>query len=412
MLAANPYRPGAGHQPPYLAGRHKEREAFSKLLDESVITKNLIITGLRGVGKTVLLESLKPVAREKKWLWTSVDLSESASVSEESLARRIIADIAIVTSEISIPLEQKQSIGFTGDEETTQQKLNFHFLVDYYSILPGLVSDKLIALFFFVWTILEQHSVKGVVFAYDEAQTMSDRAESNQFPLSTLLVIFQSIQRKNIPFLLVLTGLPTLQTKLIEARTYSERMFTTLTLGSLTPEESREAIVTPLTQLQPKALPLPEQTPLVFSEKSIETIILTSGGYPYFIQFICKEAYDALSQKIIDGVAVSVPIEAIVTKLDEDFFAARWLKATDRQQDLLKLIANLDKSEFTPKDILESVHSKTRPFKQAAQVIKMLGDLTESGLIYKNKRGVYSFAVPMLGDYIRRNYCNNKTLAS
>ena len=83
---ANPFRPGAGHMPPYLAGRETEKAEFAKLLEQDVILENLVLTGLRGVGKTVLLEIFKPMAIQKGWLWIGADLSESASVTETNLS--------------------------------------------------------------------------------------------------------------------------------------------------------------------------------------------------------------------------------------------------------------------------------------------------------------------------------------
>src|SRR5438477_7072451 len=85
----NPFRPGAGHMPPYLAGRTVEEDEFKKLLQQTVILKNLVLTGLRGVGKTVLLESFRPIASQNGWLWAGTDLSESSSVTEHTIAARI-----------------------------------------------------------------------------------------------------------------------------------------------------------------------------------------------------------------------------------------------------------------------------------------------------------------------------------
>ena len=82
----NPYRPGAGHMPPHLAGRQREYEEFDRLLTQDEILENMVLTGLRGVGKTVLLETFKPRAMQQGWLWASADLSESASISETALA--------------------------------------------------------------------------------------------------------------------------------------------------------------------------------------------------------------------------------------------------------------------------------------------------------------------------------------
>ena len=87
-LFKNPYRPGAGHIPPHLAGRQRECEEFDRLLQQDTILENMVLTGLRGVGKTVLLETLKPLAIQRGWLWAGTDLSQTASVSEGNLALR------------------------------------------------------------------------------------------------------------------------------------------------------------------------------------------------------------------------------------------------------------------------------------------------------------------------------------
>src|SRR5258708_40276243 len=96
----NPFRPGAGHMPPYLAGRHAETEEFRRLLEQDTVLKNLILTGLRGLGKTVLLETFKPMAMSEGWLWAGTDLSESTSISEENMATRLLTDLAVATNSI------------------------------------------------------------------------------------------------------------------------------------------------------------------------------------------------------------------------------------------------------------------------------------------------------------------------
>src|SRR5437667_9211064 len=90
----NPFKPGAGHMPPYLAGREKETEEFLRLLSQDVVLENLVLTGLRGVGKTVLLDTFKPLAIKEGWLWVGTDLSESTSISEERLSIRLMTDLA------------------------------------------------------------------------------------------------------------------------------------------------------------------------------------------------------------------------------------------------------------------------------------------------------------------------------
>jgi len=124
----NPFRPGAGHVPPYLAGRTSEQDEFRRLLRQKIILENLVLTGLRGVGKTVLLETFKPIAQQNGWLWVGTDLSESASVSEERLATRLLADIAPLASGIEIGAQTKKSIGFHGTEKTIKQYIDYNFL--------------------------------------------------------------------------------------------------------------------------------------------------------------------------------------------------------------------------------------------------------------------------------------------
>ena len=113
----NPFRPGAGHPPPFLAGRDAERGRFEQLLKQEVILENLVLTGLRGVGKTVLLDTFKPLATRAGWLWTSTDLSESASVSESTLAIRILTDLSLLTSNLVFAEAERRQIGFAAPAE-------------------------------------------------------------------------------------------------------------------------------------------------------------------------------------------------------------------------------------------------------------------------------------------------------
>lgn len=392
----NPFKPGAGHAPPYLAGREHETVEFRKLLKQTVILENLVLTGLRGVGKTVLLDTFKPIAIQEGWRWTSTDLSESASISEDSIATRLITDLALLASGIVISQKASVTIGFTSSIELVNQTLNYHVLRYIYDNTPGLVSDKLKHVLEFVWQLLKSEGSKGIILAYDEAQNLSDQAAKDQYPLSILLDVFQSIQKKEVPFMLVLTGLPTLFPKLVEARTFSERMFHVLTLTRLNRDASHEAILKPIQD---------SKCPVTFTEPTVEGIINLSNGYPYFIQFICRELFDVFIQKMAAGEEyLSSSWEDILRKLDGDFFAGRWSRATDRQRELLRVISELDNcdEEFTVQEIVDK--SKALPTKSfsGSHVNQMLLKLSEAGLVYKNRFGKYSFAVPLLGKFIKR----------
>ena len=394
----NPFRPGAGHMPPYLAGRQKESQEFAKLLEQDVILKNLVLTGLRGLGKTVLLETFKPMAIKSGWLWAGTDLSESTSISEENLATRLLTDLSVVVSSFVIGKKERTKVGFTQQPEQVTIALNYPSLRAMYDSIPGLVLDKLKGVLETVWPYIEASGRKGIIFAYDEAQNLSDHAKKEQYPLSLLLDLFQSLQRKGYRFMLALVGLPTLFPKLVEARTFSERMFTIVFLGPLNEMETAEAIRKPIEDSG--------DCPISFDPKSVKTIWKVVRGYPYFVQYVCREVFDIWIQAAEAKKELpTIPVGEIVAKLDSDFFAGRWAKATDRQRELLGVIAELPNAsaEFTVQEIVEApVNKEAKRSFSSSHVNQMLVSLAEAGLIYKNRYSKYSFAVPLLGDFIRR----------
>lgn len=397
----NPFTTGPGQTPPYLAGRTSEQDRFRELLRQTPIMKNAIVTGLRGIGKTVLLESFKNLATAEGWLWVGTDWSESASVSEDTLATRVLADLALRTSMLVVHESRQLEIGFRGDERTIRRALDFDILMTRYKSTPGLAADKLKAVIEFAWGLVSTapssgKTPPGMVFAYDEAQTLADHAEKEQYPMSVLIETFQSLQRKGLPVMLVLTGLPTLLVRLSEARTYTERMFEVMTLGPLSDQESRDAIVKPT--LKPGC-------PLRFADEAVATVVKMSAGYPYFIQFIGREIYEAWLSKLGTGSIPTVPAKEILRKLDNNFFYARWNRATDRQKELLTIIATLPNcnDEFSVNDVVTASRTldPKKRFKPSNANI-MLAALVDHELVYKRSFGRYSLAVPLLSQFILR----------
>lgn len=396
-LFANPFRPGAGHMPPYLAGRVAEQEQFRKLLRQDVITENLILTGLRGVGKTVLLAHLKPIAQQAGWLWTGDDFSEQSSLTDDRIATRIITDLSVMLSQIFIKTQSEMPLGFVGAPVTKKRPLGHKDLEAIYNDAPGFVSDKLKALLREVGKMVNAANIKGIVFAYDEAQNLADHAEKDQFPLSLLLEVFQSVQKSpgGLPFLLVLTGLPTLFPKLTAARTYSERMFHTMFLDRLSDDEARDAITKPIEE---------DKCPVHFTDLAVSRIIDMAGGYPFFIQFICKEVFDVYLAQVGAGQTPNIPESEIMNKLDQNFFSARWDLISDPQRMFLRVVAQMNncEDEFTSHDIVTASKEVLDKQYSSSSVVQYLNRLASAGLVYKNRRGKYQLAVPLLSRYIKR----------
>jgi hypothetical protein len=383
--------------PPYLAGRSDEQEQFRKMLNQIVITDNLIITGLRGVGKSVLLESLKPIARTGRWLWVGDDFTESKSLSEERVADSIVNDLSLALAPIFVETQLAMPVGFGSAHAELKKPLDYTDLRRLYDSTPGLPADKLKSVLRYVGSLISKTPLNGVIFAYDEAQNMGDRAQDNEYPLSMLLDVFQSIQRSpgGLPFMLVLTGLPTLFPKLNATRTYTERMFDIALLERLDPDSSREAITRPISDTG---------CPFGFHPNMVNQIIQMSGGYPFFIQFICKEYFDAWITRGRAGADLAVPEEEILRKLDQRFFSARWDNASDRQREFMTVVAHLPHSqgEFKVQDVVDqSKLMLEKPF-NTSNAQMMLQTLIENDFIFRNRRGRYSFAVPLLDRFILR----------
>ena len=195
--------------------------------------------------------------------------------------------------------------------------------------------------------------------------------------------------------MLALAGLPILFSKLVDARTFAERMFHVLFLDRLDEAASRDAIVKPIQVAK---------CPVKLSEDYIVQIVKESAGYPYFIQFICREVFDSVIQLLSDRSQQLASMEGIVRKLDNDFFAGRWSRVTDRQREMLRVIANLPNSseEFSVSEIVEKSKELLEKSFSSSHANQMLGALSKSGLVYKNRHGKYSFAVPLLDQYILR----------
>lgn len=171
-------------------------------------------------------------------------------------------------------------------------------------------------------------------------------------------------------------------------------MFRVVSLESLNKDETRQAILKPIES---------EECPVMLDDASVNRIYEMSGGYPYFIQFICREVYNAFIQRQADSLQLSVPVKEIQNKLDNDFFSGRWQRATDRQRDLLTAVAHTMEDEFSIQQIVESSNQcLEKPFSNSSQVSQILVALAEQGLVFKNRHGRYSLAVPMFDEFIRR----------
>jgi len=394
----NPYRPGAGHMPPVLGGREQERRHFRQLLQQSLITENVLVTGLRGFGKTVLVEEYKRIAQAENWLWVGNDLSETSTLTEERLCVRILADIAEVLN--TAMLDERATQYFNAAlkpdrslDGRASHRMYFETLKRYFDTIPGHAADKMHATIATVLSVVEHSPFKGLVLAYDEAQCLHDHAQNDEFPLSVLVETVSNLQKKAgaAPCVLVLSGLPAIFDALTNTRTYTERMFHVLELDRLSRADTDCALREPLNSFMP---------PLYASDDLLNKVVDLAGGYPYLIQFFGRELFEKM---VTNGGFIETsafPDEGVLRRLDAGLFASRWNKTTDKQRHFLGLIASRpigQSQDFTARELAEL----SRGSYASAQATQLLTALCDRGLIYRSRRGHYAFTVPMSEVMIR-----------
>lgn len=397
-LIPNPFRPGAGQLPPVLAGRTMEERHFRSILQQRVVSQNILVTGLRGYGKTVLLSHIKKLSQKQNWLWVGNDLSESSSLTEDRLALRIITDIAETIGGI---VSRQNDAAFSSsilddlDEDPQENLLECHegrifeLLKRHYERAPGLPSDKLKAVLLRCSSLASKAGASGIILAYDEAQCLTDHARRNEFPMSMLIETISALQKRDgvCPFLLVLSGLPQVFSALIETRTYTERMFHVISLDRLSRRDTYRALYEPLSEHIP---------PLQVTDDLLDKVITVSGGYPYLVQFLGKELVDGM---LANGGMLhpeQFPSSEVIGRLESGMFAARWNRLSDKQREFLGILATRDtkrSNEFSAKDA-QRLARGNKSF-STSYANQMMQALCEKGMLYRVRHGRYAFTVPL-----------------
>ena len=176
---------------------------FDRFLQQDTVLTNVVFNTSKDIGSTDPVDKFHHMATIRGWAWIGSTLSETVSLTEHGFALQILKDLS----------------AFTSNEPNgpDHDRLN-----DIYSSTPGLTADRIKAV---LGAVAEYLPGQKIVFAYDEVQNLSENAAKNQFPLAVLLDVFQAIQRQDLPYMLVLSGHSDLFFKMVETRTYAERMF-------------------------------------------------------------------------------------------------------------------------------------------------------------------------------------------
>lgn len=386
----NPYRPGAAVPPLFLAGRSSETARFRRVLEGSPeLPANIRLTGLRGVGKTVLLKEFERIADEElEWLTNRVQI-EPRHNREQDISRLLadLADLAALKASRAARLRRRAKEAVAA----ARSALRVTYEDVEFSLAPGVgeKQEPLLKALYDATKMAVEQGHTGYLVMLDEAQVLRDeRARDGEHPVSLVIAAFNGMQELGLPLALVLCGLPTLRANLLNARTYSERMFRGEEIGSLEGEAAVDAFVRPL-----------DETGVTASESLVTRVVEEVKGYPYFIQFWGAELWEAARiarTRVFDNALLDEIEQDIYDQLDGDFYERRVEALTPSEQDLLISTADCPYPPLRTADI----HSRSA--KREGNVNVLMGRLADQGVIYRVQKGIYRYTAPGFHDFLLR----------
>ena len=383
----NPFRPGNGIEPPYLAGRTPILKEFEESLEEfeGGLPRNMIIFGLRGTGKTVIMKHFGPIAKNKGWLAVSREFNRRFC-DETQFAEAIVNDVISKVSEISLTKRlQKQGKRFFDLAKPEEIGVKGITYKPFYKEQKELLDDYLKNMLIDNWNAIKKSKAKGLVFLYDEFHTVKDGSSTENYPLASLLGALSHAQREGCRYYLAVSGLPNLTTNLKDAKTYTERMFTYKEISNLPEAEGEKAIRIPIKKLG-----------YSFEEKLIKQIVKETKGYPYFLQFYCYFLVKNRGSKRITLADYESIRNKLLEELDISFYQDRFQKATPGEQAILEAMARISGEEVSPTEILKILKI------DKAMVFIYLKNLIDKNLVYRSGRGKYSFTIPLFKEFLLR----------
>lgn len=385
---SNPYQPGAGLRPPELAGREVELQDFDTLLGRAEAhrqSQSIVLTGLRGVGKTVLLNEFANRARRRGWIVVQLEARREDETGNTlfrgRLAQALNTSLREVTGSWGIGERFRDALGvFRSFSLSAGPFASIGIEVEPRSGVAdsGDLSIDLAELARHLALAADERDV-GVVVLIDEMQDV-DLAD-----LGALCGANHEAGQRGLPFYVAGAGLPSLPGRLSEARSYAERLFTYRVAGPLTNAAASDAVVLPASHEH-----------VMWDDTAVEVVIRSSKGYPYFIQEFAKAAWNRASDARITLDDAEYGVRTGLQLLDAGFFQSRWTRATPAERSYLSAMA-LDRGLPS-----SSTEIATRIGKKPTSVGPMRANLIYKGLVFAPEHGLIAFTVPGMAEFIER----------
>ena len=380
----NPYSPGAGTRPPALVGRDREIEAMDTALQRLLAGRDgrsQLLTGLRGVGKTVLLNEFEQLALARGFFHEHIEVSEDAALP---------GALAGAFRRILLSMDARRRIGERARRALGVLKAFSLRLPDGPELnidveaIPGPADsgnlpDDLAGLFVELGQVARDHDT-GVLVTLDEVQYL---------PLDILSALVVGLHRSaqlRLPITVAGAGLPTLASLTGVAKSYAERMFTFPIIGSLWPDQATEALDTPA-----------RDEGVVWEDAALARVLEVSKCYPYFLQAFGKEAWDAADgpdRITVEEVERSLPVA--IAELDDGFFRVRLGRANDSERSYLRAMAELGPGPVRSSEVAKLLGKTTNALAPTRDT------LIKRALCFSPRWGEIDYTVPMFGEFMKR----------
>lgn len=382
----NPFSPGAGSPPPELVGRDTlltQTKILLARVQQGRSEKSFLLTGLRGVGKTVLLNAMEQIAETLQYKTIFIEAHENKTLGLllipklrqllfsldriKNAGNKVRRGMAVLKSfingikikygdvEIGLDIEAEQGAADSGDME-----------VD----LPNLLV-----------AVAEAAQEKGIAVAIliDEIQYLA----LNE--ISALIMAMHKMQQRQLPLVLIAAGLPILPALAGESKSYAERLFQFPNIGPLSKDDVDKALQDPV-----------KIEGVQFTSDALNEVFRLTHGYPYFLQEWGYQAWNHANEPVISLTIIKESTSDVIRRLDENFFRVRFDRLTPGEKNYLRAMAQLGSEAYRSGDIAAILGVKV------SSLGPVRAKLIKKGMIYSPTHGDMAFTVPLFDDFMRR----------